>query len=165
MLDYSRSAYTRIALTDNALSELVQAAAAQSAPDLEAAGARINVLHEMRLSCDSTLITTVFHNLISNAIKNRRRDRSLVIRIDAARDEKGVRVTIEDNGMGFDPEFTAVAFNPLARGVHTAGEGTGIGLATCRTIIQSHGGEIGIDPAFRGGARIEFTIPDKRPAA
>lgn len=165
MLDYSRSAYTRISLTENSLSELVQAAAAQSAPDLEAAGARINVLHEMRLRCDSTLITTVLQNLISNAIKNRRRDRSLVIRIDAVRDEKGVRVTVEDNGMGFDPEFTAVAFNPLARGVHTAGEGTGIGLATCRTIIQSHGGEIRIDPTFRGGARIEFTIPDKRPAA
>ena len=165
MLDYSRSAYTRISLTENALSELVQAAATQSGPDLEAAGARINVLHEMRLRCDSTLITTVFHNLISNAIKNRRRDRPLVIRIDASRDEKGVRVTVEDNGIGFDPEFTAVAFNPLARGVHTAGEGTGIGLATCRTIVQSHGGEIRIDPTFRGGARIEFTIPDKRPTA
>lgn len=164
MLDYSRSAYTRISLTDNALSELIQAAATQSASDLEAAGVRINLLHEMRLHCDSTLITTVFQNLISNAIKNRRRDRSLVICIDAARDEKGLRVTVEDNGMGFDPEFTAVAFNQLARGVHTAGEGTGIGLATCRTIIQSHGGEIRIDPAFRGGARIEFTIPDKRPS-
>ncbi|RYD96397.1 MAG: HAMP domain-containing histidine kinase [Sphingomonadales bacterium] len=164
MLDYSRSAYTRIALTENVLSELIQAAAAQSAPDLEAAGARINVLHEVRLRCDSTLITTVFQNLISNAIKNRRRDRPLVIRIDAGRDAKGVSVTVEDNGVGFDPDFTAVAFNPLARGVHTAGEGTGIGLATCRTIVQSHGGEIRIDPTFRGGARIEFTIPDQRPS-
>lgn len=165
MLDYSRSAYTRISLTETALSELVQAAAVQSAADLEASGARINLLHEMRLRCDSTLITTVLQNLISNAIKNRRRDRPLVIRIDAVRDDKGVRVTVEDNGIGFDPEFTAVAFNPLARGVHTAGEGTGIGLATCRTIVQSHGGEIRIDPTFRGGARIEFTIPDKRPTA
>lgn len=165
MLDYSRSAFTRISLTDNVLSELVQAAASQNAAEIEAAGARINVLHEIRLRCDSTLITTVLQNLISNAIKNRRRDRPPVIRIDAVRNDKGASVTVEDNGIGFDPEFTAVAFNPLARGVHTAGEGAGIGLATCRTIVQSHGGEIRIDPTFRGGARIEFTIPDKRPTS
>lgn len=161
MLDYSRSAFTRISLAENSLSEMVQAAATQSAADLEAAGARVTVLHEVRLRCDSTLMTTVLQNLIANAIKNRRRDRSLVIRIDGVREETGWRVSVEDNGVGFDPDFATVAFNPLARGVHTAGEGAGIGLSTCRTIIQSHGGEIRIDPSFRNGARIEFTVPDK----
>ena len=77
------------------------------------------------------------------------------------REEAGCLVSIEDNGVGFDPDFAAVAFNPLARGVHAAGEGTGIGLATCRTIIQSHGGEIRIDPNWRNGARVECTLPDK----
>ncbi len=163
MLDYSRSAFTRITLSDNSLSELVQAAARQNAGDLESTGAQITVLHEARMRCDSTLMTTVFHNLITNAIKNRRRDRPLAIRIDATRDETGLRVSVEDNGVGFDPDFALVAFNPLARGVHTAGEGTGIGLATCRTIIQSHGGQIRIDPAWRNGARVEFTLPDKKP--
>lgn len=161
MLDYSRSAFTRITLSENSLSELVQTAARQNAGDLENTGAQITVLHEIRMRCDSTLMTTVFHNLISNAIKNRRRDRPLAIRIDGVRDEAGVRISIEDNGVGFDPDFAAVAFNPLARGVHTAGEGTGIGLATCRTIIQSHGGLIRIDPTWRNGARVEFTLPDK----
>jgi signal transduction histidine kinase len=162
MLDYSRSAFTRISLADNSLSELVQAAAAQSAADLEAAGARITVLQEVRLRCDSTLMTTVLQNLVANAVKNRRRDRPLAIRIDGVREEAGWRVSVEDNGVGFDPDFATVAFNPLARGVHTAGEGAGIGLSTCRNIIQSHGGEIRIDPSFRSGARIEFTVPDKR---
>ncbi|MDP3494136.1 MAG: ATP-binding protein [Hyphomonadaceae bacterium] len=164
MLDYSRSAFTRITLSENSLSELVQAAARQNAGDLESTGAQITVLHEVRMRCDSTLMTTVFHNLITNAIKNRRRDRPLAVRIDGVRDETGVRISIEDNGVGFDPDFAVVAFNPLARGVHTAGEGTGIGLATCRTIIQSHGGQIRIDPNWRNGARVEFTLPDKRPA-
>lgn len=164
MLDYSRSAFTRIALTENSLSELVQAAAAQNAADLEAAGAKITVLHEVRPRCDSTLMTTVLQNLIANAIKNRRRDRPLAIRIDGVREAAGWRITVEDNGVGFEPDFATVAFNPLARGVHTAGEGTGIGLSTCRTIVQSHGGEIRIDQSFRNGARVEFTIADK-PAA
>lgn len=106
-------------------------------------------------------MTTVFQNLIANAIKNRRRDKPLAIRIDGVREETGIRISVEDNGVGFDPDFAIVAFNPLARGIHTAGEGTGIGLATRRTIIQSHGGEIRVDPNWRNGARVEFTVPDK----
>lgn len=159
LLDYSRSAFTRITLSEQSLSELVQAGAAQNAADLEAAGASVTVVHEVRLRCDSTLMTTVFQNLIANAIKNRRRDKPLAIRIDAVREGDIWKVSIEDNGVGFDPDFAAVAFNPLARGVHTAGEGSGIGLSTCRNIVQGHGGEIRVDPAYRSGARIEFTLP------
>lgn len=161
MLDFSRSAFTRITLGDNSLSELVQAAATPHAAELEAAAAKVIVLHEVRLPCDWTLLTTVFQNLIANAVKNRRKDRPLAIRIDAVREDKTWKVSIEDNGVGFDPDFAVVAFNPLAGGVHTAGEVAGIGLATCRTIVQSHGGEIRVDPGYRGGARIEFTLPDK----
>jgi signal transduction histidine kinase len=159
MLDYSRSAFTRITLTENSLSELVQAACAAHAKDLEAAGAKVTVVNELRLQGDSTLMTTVFQNLIGNALKNRRKDRPLSVRIDGVRDETGWRISVEDNGVGFEPDFAAVAFNPLARGINAAGEGSGIGLSTCRTIIQSHGGEIRIDPSFRNGARVEFTLP------
>jgi signal transduction histidine kinase len=159
LLDYSRSAFMRIQPADHSLSELVHAAASQCAADLTAAGAQVIVVNEARLRCDSTLMTTVFQNLIANSIKNRRKDKPLVIRIAAVRTGDIDEVSVEDNGVGFDPDFAAVAFNPLARGVHTAGEGAGIGLSTCRNIVQSHGGEIRVDPAYRNGARIEFTLP------
>lgn len=159
MLDYSRSSFTRITLTENALSELVQAACAVHARDLEAANARVTVVNEARIRCDWTLMSTVLQNLIGNALKNRRKDRQLVIRIGGVREENGWRISVEDNGVGFEPDFAAVAFNPLARGVNAPGESSGIGLSTCRTIVQSHGGEIRIDPSYRGGARIEFTLP------
>lgn len=159
LLDYSRSAFTRIAPSEQWLSELVQAAAAQHAPDLEAAGASVTVAHEAKLRCDSTLMTSVFQNLIANAIKNRRKDKPLAIRIDAVREGDVWTISVEDNGVGFDPDFAAVAFNPLARGVHTADDGSGIGLATCRNIVQGHGGEIRVDPAYHNGARIAFTLP------
>jgi signal transduction histidine kinase len=164
LLDYSRSAYTRIQLGDHSLSELVQAAASQNATELEAAGVQVRVVSEARLLCDSTLITTVFQNLIANSVKNRRRDRQLQIRIEAVREADAWKIAVEDNGAGFDPDFAVVAFNPLARGVHTAGEGSGIGLSTCRNIVQSHGGEIRVDPAFQNGARIEFTLPASPPS-
>jgi signal transduction histidine kinase len=165
MLDFSRSAFTRISPTLNTLSELVQAAAAQNADGIQAANGAVKVLTEARLRCDPTLITSVFQNLIANAVKHRRSDRRLEIRIDAQREEQGWRISVEDNGMGFDPDFAALAFNPLARGVQAAGEGTGIGLSTCRSIVQGHGGRIRIDQDYRGGARVVFTLPDALPQA
>ena len=159
LLDYSRSGFTRITLSENLLSELVQAGCAAHAKDLEAASARVTMLNELRLRCDSTLMTTVFQNLIGNALKNRRKDRPLIVRISGMREDSNWRISVEDNGVGFEPDFAAVAFNPLARSVNAAGDGAGIGLSTCRTIIQSHGGEIRIDPSCRNGARIEFTVP------
>jgi signal transduction histidine kinase len=163
MLSFSRSAYTRITLTDTPLTELVQAAATQNSEDLRAAGGVVRVLAEAKLRCDSALMTTVFQNLITNAIKNRRKDRALDVAVDCTHETGIWTVTVQDNGVGFDPDFAVVAFNPLARGVHTTADGSGIGLATCRNIVQSHGGEIRVDPAYRDGARITFTLPD--PAA
>jgi signal transduction histidine kinase len=159
LLDYSRSAFTRIQIGGHPLSELVHAAASQNAADLQAIGGKVTLANEARIPCDSTLMTTVFQNLIANSIKNRRKDRPLSIRIGAALEGETWKLWVEDNGMGFDADFAAVAFNPLARGIHTAGEGAGIGLASCRNIVQSHGGEIRVDPAYRNGARIEFTLP------
>ena len=159
MLDYSRSAYTRVNLGEASLSELVQAAVAQVLNDLQMVGGSVRVLTEARIRCDSTLLTTVFQNLITNAIASRRRDRPLEVKINCVNEGRDWRIMVEDNGAGFDPDFATVAFNPLARGVHVAGEGAGIGLATCRNIIQSHGGKIWIDPAYRQGARLVFTLP------
>src|SRR5262249_14546627 len=123
LLDYSRSAFTRIQPANQQLSELVQAASAQNADELETAQAQVALLHDMQIRCDSTLITTVFENLIANSIKNRRKDKPLAIHIDAVREEDVWRLSVEDNGVGFDPDFASVAFNPLARGIHTAGDG------------------------------------------
>lgn len=165
MLEYSRSGYTQLKPEDGSLSELVQAAAALQEADLKAAGAKVFVEREAVLWCDAQLMTAVFQNLIANSLKHRRKDRPLEIRIDVERVDDPApgrwEITVTDNGVGFAPEFAAVAFNPLARGVKLAGEGAGIGLATCRTILTTHGGEIRVDPTFRDGARIEITLPAK----
>lgn len=159
MPEYSRSTFTRISLTAASLSELVQTAVEQVASDLQAARGSVRLLVEARVRCDSTLLTTLFRNLPANAIASRRRDRPLEVKINCVNEGGDWRITVEDNGAGFDPDFAAVAFHPLARGVHVAGEGAGIGLAACRNMIQSHGGRIFIDPAYRQGARIVFTLP------
>jgi signal transduction histidine kinase len=161
MLDFSRSGFSKVSPSDHRLSELVMAATALQEADLKAVGAKIILERDAHLWCDSQLMTTVFQNLVANSLKNRRPDRPLEIRIDAEPGSESVEISVADNGVGFDPEFAVVAFNPLARGVKLAGGGTGIGLSICRTILQGHGGEIRIDPAFRGGARIEVVLPAK----
>jgi signal transduction histidine kinase len=159
LLAYSQSGFTQPAPSMHTLSEIVNAATRPLDESFRTASAHLIVLRESDLWCDFGLMVSVFQNLIANSLKNRRKDRQLVIRIDAEVDDGMILISVEDNGVGFDPEFAAVAFNPLARGVRTAGEGAGIGLATCRTIIQGHGGTIRVDPTHKGGARIEFTLP------
>lgn len=165
MLEYSRSGFSRLAPADHSLSELVQAAATMLETDLKAAGGKVRIEREAMLWCDAQLMTAVFQNLIANSLAHRRPDRPLQVRIDAERDAADGpgrwEISVADNGVGFDPEFASVAFNPLARGVKLAGDGSGIGLATCRTILQSHGGQIRVDPSFKGGARIEILLPAK----
>lgn len=161
MLEFSRSGYSKIQLVACNLSELVHAAAAPHQTEIGAAGARIETLRPATLWCDAQLMTTVFQNLIANSLANRSADRPLVIRVDVNEGRGRTRIAVIDNGCGFDPEFAAVALNPLARGVKTAGGGAGIGLATCRTILASHGGDIRIDAGHTGGARIDLVLPGR----
>jgi PAS domain S-box-containing protein len=69
-----------------------------------------------------------------------------------------VEVSIADNGAGFSPEIMTQAFAPF---FSTKPGGMGMGLAICRTIIDSHGGGIWAEAASDGGARVTFTLPLK----
>jgi PAS domain S-box-containing protein len=76
------------------------------------------------------------------------------IRIDA------IEVSVRDNGTGFSAESMPRAFAPF---YSTKSAGMGMGLAICRTIIDSHEGGIWVEAAPDGGARVAFTLPLKEP--
>jgi signal transduction histidine kinase len=105
MLEFSRSAYARVSLSHNPLSEIVQAAATMHAPDLEAAHGKVTLESDAVLECDSTLMTSLFQNLFANAIKNRRQDRRLAIRVSCQREPEFWRIAVEDNGSGFEQQL------------------------------------------------------------
>ncbi|WP_216635799.1 PAS domain-containing protein [Magnetospirillum moscoviense] len=110
---------------------------------------------------DHIELTRLFQNLIGNAIKYRSPDRAPVI--DVAWEEVGDgfwQVSVADNGMGIAAEDRERAFWIFQRLVQNdTVEGTGIGLAVCRKIVQHHGGRIWIESTPGQGSTFLFTLP------
>jgi signal transduction histidine kinase len=112
-----------------------------------------------------TLLGMLWQNLIGNAVKFRAPGRPPVIRIEAAPDpeEPGmVRFAVEDNGIGIPQEFAEKVFVIFQRlNGRDQYEGTGIGLALCKKIVECGGGRIRLDSARTEGTRIVFTLPEE----
>jgi len=93
------------------------------------------------VSTDRTQMVMVFQNLIGTAIKYRGKEPPCVV-IEAAKLAGEWQLTVRDNGVGFEQEYAAQIFEPFRR-LHGAGiPGSGIGLATCKRIIEHSGGKI-----------------------
>jgi len=111
------------------------------------------------LEANETMLLLLFQNLISNAIKFRKKDRVPRIRI-RARDEGAYwKFSFEDNGIGIEKEQADKIFVIFQR-LHSRSdyEGTGIGLAQCRKIVELHGGRIWVESELGRGSTFYFTI-------
>jgi signal transduction histidine kinase len=109
---------------------------------------------------EEPLLTTLFANLVGNSLKFRRPDVPPVITITASREEREWRINVRDNGIGIEAEFADKVFVIFQR-LHArdAYEGTGIGLAIVKKIVEYHGGRIWLDVDVPEGASIWFTLP------
>jgi PAS domain S-box-containing protein len=100
----------------------------------------------------------LFSNLISNALKfSRERP---VIKISAVAAGNNVRITVSDNGIGFEPQYQEKIFNLFQR-LHGRQEysGTGVGLTICKKIVERHNGSISAEPNPGGGASFIILLP------
>jgi signal transduction histidine kinase len=109
---------------------------------------------------EEPLLTTLFVNLIGNSLKFRRPGVAPVITVSAERLGEEWQINVRDNGIGIEPEFADKVFVIFQR-LHArdAYEGTGIGLAIVKKIVEYHGGRIWLDLEVAEGTSIYFTLP------
>jgi signal transduction histidine kinase len=123
----------------------------------------VSILQEPlpRVIANPIQFTQLFQNLIGNAIKYRQPSRPLEIRITAERQpEEHWLLSVADNGIGIPAEFQKDIFAPFKRLHGHEVPGTGIGLATCRRIIERHGGQIWVESVGAGqGSTFYVTLP------
>ncbi|WP_373495156.1 PAS domain-containing protein [Aquiflexum sp.] len=104
----------------------------------------------------------VLQNIISNAIKYRKKEIDPIITIEVKETSTNWEFIIEDNGIGISPEYFQKIFVIFQR-LHNKEEykGTGIGLAICKKIIENLGGRIWVESEENKGSRFHFTLPKK----
>lgn len=107
---------------------------------------------------DPTLMTQLFQNLVSNAIKFA--DETPIITITAEKNGEHWTIGVSDNGIGIDREYAEHVFAPFKR-LHgiTEYEGTGIGLTICQKAVERHGGRIWVEFDGAKGTHFRFTLP------
>jgi|GEM_PF-693579 len=160
LLQYGRVG--QVSLTGNPVdfNQVAQDAVALLKPVIDETGAKITIGNLPSLQADGALVTHVFKNLISNAIKYRG-DKSPVIDVNAEKKGATWNFTVKDNGMGIESKYFDRIFVIFQR-LHSDRRkypGTGIGLAVCKRIIEAHGGNISLESKPGAGTTFRFTLP------
>src|SRR5690349_10263675 len=135
-------------------------AAAQFDGQREQTGAEISFEDLPVVLGEEPLLGALFGNLIGNAIKFRHPDRTPIVHIAARQVGDEYEFSVEDNGIGIEPEFADKVFVIFQR-LHAKETypGTGIGLAITKKIVEYHGGRIWIDTDHADGTLFRFTLP------
>jgi signal transduction histidine kinase len=140
-----------------ALDRVMGDVAADLRASLDEVGATLRVGDLPEVDGDPRQLRRLLQNLVGNAIKFRGAAPPR-IEVSALRGSEGWVVTVSDNGVGIEPAQTSRIFGMFAR-LDGATEGTGIGLAVCRRVVEAHGGRIWVEPANGGGSSFRFTLP------
>ncbi|MBF0374054.1 MAG: PAS domain-containing protein [Alphaproteobacteria bacterium] len=127
---------------------------------IEDAGAELRVDSLPVVHADPVQMRSLLQNLLSNALKYHQPGVPPVVTISARRLEAAWEIAVADNGIGIDPEYQGRIFEMFTR-LHPIGtfEGTGIGLAIARRVVELHGGTLRVDSAEGRGSTFLFTLP------
>lgn len=121
----------------------------------------VNVEPNLQAKGDSRLTQQLLDNLLENAWKYTAKNVEASIEFGSVPDSGGKVFYVRDNGVGFDMQYAGKLFQPFQR-LHSKEEfeGTGIGLAIARRIVDRHGGKIWVESEINKGTTVFFTLQD-----
>lgn len=162
VLEYSRAGHVRLTSRSCNMAEVLRRTLNRLQADLERAKARITFDPLPVVEGDEELLGQVLQNLIENALRYRSEKRpELHIGV---REEEGFEVFwVRDNGIGIAPEhFDRIfkVFERVRQGRPGSG-GLGVGLATCKRVMEKHGGRIWVESSPGAGSTFYFALPKK----
>jgi PAS domain S-box-containing protein len=160
LLEYSRVHSNGDDFSSVNLNDAAKDARLNLQANIEEAKAEIKITNLPTVQGDPGQLMRLFQNLIGNAIKYRRPDMTPEISISLGQEGDEWIIAVADNGIGIDPSQRSRLFAVFQR-LHNgeAYEGTGIGLAICKRIIERHSGRIWIETSESGGSVFVFTLP------
>lgn len=159
LLNFSSLGRRELVKREVAPSSLVSQILEELRTELDGRRVKFEVSPLPKCRADGTLLKQVYANLLSNAIKYSRGGDPAVIKI-GCRQEKGQNIYfVEDNGVGFDMQYTNKLFQVFQR-LHRSDqfEGAGVGLAIVHRIVQRHGGRVWAESRVGHGAVFYFTL-------
>jgi PAS domain S-box-containing protein len=159
LLDFSRTGRAEVRPTSTDINEMVARVIAETeVPAGIPISWSVGKLH--KAFCDHKLIFQVWQNLISNAVKYSSKNEKIEIRITSKIQEDKIIYAIEDNGAGFDDQYSDKLFGVFQR-LHAMDEfeGTGVGLALVKRIMTKHKGDVWAKSTLGEGSTFYFSLP------
>lgn len=163
LLEFSQIAYRITSPKPVALSDVVRDALVLLEGHMQETGGTVDVAPLPNVLGDPELLKRLAQNLIGNALKYRRPGATPVVRVYGREGEGGIDFIVEDDGIGIDPQHVSRIFEVFQR-LHrdeSVYQGTGVGLALARRIVESHNGVIALDTSYGPGARFVVTFPQQ----
>jgi len=166
LLDYSRVEKERKIIEELDLNAVVGEVLALYKTEIDERKAVVEVGDLPKIRMSRVSMRQLYQNLIGNALKY---NVSPIPRIVVSgslglfNDAPGVRLTVDDNGIGIDPKYYQTIFKPFER-LHTQSEfpGSGLGLTICRKLVDQSGGTIEVIPSSLGGTQFCVRFPISR---
>jgi light-regulated signal transduction histidine kinase (bacteriophytochrome) len=122
-------------------------------------GAELTIAPLPTVRGESSQLAHVFQNLLSNSLKYRRADAAPKIVVSAERRNQDWIVSVQDNGIGFDPQYAQKIFGLFKRLHKDEFPGTGLGLAICQRIVERYGGQMWAEGRPGHGATFSICLP------